>query len=70
MRIGPLELFEVEAEAFRIMTGYLAPGKSQSPEANTPSELREQAWNDWVGKHRPVLVAYAVAIKSILGDEQ
>ena len=44
--------YELKAEAFRLETGMLAPGKDSPAALNGPSfEEREAAWTAWQSKH-------------------
>lgn len=60
--------FEIQAEAFRIMTGYMAPGKSVSPMANdgTSHQERWDAWRKWSIEYADVLTAMLRAMDSAM----
>ena len=50
--------YEIKAEAFRRMTGLMAPGKSVSPLAYSGQEdedLRYREWQEWNDKYGEVI---------------
>ena len=57
-----VELFEVKAEAFRIMTGYTAPGKSESAIGYSGHSYDERydAWTRWNDQ-------YSGCVRAVLG---
>lgn len=52
------EKYDVEARAFEIMTGMMAPGKD-SPAAAGPTDMaiREETWKDWRDFHDRIIRA-------------
>ena len=63
--------FEIKAEAFRIMTGHMAPGKSASPESYpAPYEERIRIWGDWLVNNEEVINAMLLSMERMLPDEQ
>ena len=58
MKLTKIESYEIQAFAFRVMTGYMAPGKDASPLADeTPYEGRCAAWDEWRNEHAPCILA-------------
>lgn len=54
MNLDPNQRFEIIAEVFRHYTGYLAPGKDESPAmygGQQHSEDRDKAWSEFITKH-------------------
>ena len=43
--------FERLGEVFRKETGYLRPGKDESPQSGHTYEERQAAWDKWVDDH-------------------
>ena len=73
-RLAPLDKSEVTAEAFRVMTGQMAPYKSASPASQpAPLEERQGAYHEWCEKYgkcvRAVMHAYAEIRPTIHGDD-
>lgn len=67
MKLNDMEAFELRAEAFRIMTGNMAPGKSASPDSYpAPYEEREAEFSAWINKYGAVVHAMTVAAGRIL----
>ena len=61
-----IDEYEIQAEAFRIMTGHMAPGKDPSPASYpAPFEERSAIWDEWIQKHGDVVKAMLVAMKRI-----
>lgn len=54
--MSPTEIYEVKANAFYRMTGYMAPGKSVASEmiAYQDMETRRQLWALWHEVYRPL----------------
>lgn len=61
--------FEIKAEAFRIMTGYMAPGKSQSPHCYHQEDERWEAWKNWLAKYGECAVAMLTAFERIIPND-
>lgn len=68
MKLNTLEKFEIQAEAFHILTGMLHPGKDASPQSGIPYEERKEAWDTWIKEHAAVVVAMIAAIEHTLPD--
>jgi hypothetical protein len=66
MELNGNEVFEVRAEAFRIMTGYMAPGKSVAAAAyagEAHEKAKEAAWAEWNAKYSPCIDAMFLAFE-------
>ena len=62
-------IYEVKAEAFRLMTGHMAPGKDPSPESYPDTfERRSAAWDKWHAEHNEIIVAMVRALHRIVPD--
>lgn len=58
MKLTKIETYEIQSFAFRVMTGYVAPGKDPSPMADeAPYEERCAAWDEWRNKHAHCILA-------------
>jgi hypothetical protein len=57
--------FETKAEAFRLHTGMLAPGKDQCDGAHTDEE-REEAWNKFQAEYRRAFDLFFYAADRVL----
>jgi hypothetical protein len=69
MKLNSTEEYELKAEAFRVMTGHMAPGKDAAAASYpAPYEEREAAWRDWCARHGEVVRAMIVALRVIDGD--
>ena len=69
MKLNSTEEYELKAEAFRVMTGHMAPGKDASAAGYpAPYEEREAAWAEWGTKHGEVVRAMLLALRVIDGD--
>lgn len=65
-----LDRYEVKAEAFRICTGHMAPGKDPSPATYpAPFEERARAWDEWHVIHGQVIAAFLTAFDRIMCEE-
>lgn len=54
--------YEIKAEAFRIMTGHMAPGKDPSPHSYpAPLEVRSRAFEEWITEHDQIIQAMILA---------
>jgi hypothetical protein len=59
-------LFEIKAEAFRIMTGMMAPGKDVGMAGSEHTyEERCRIWGDWIGNNYEVINAMLKAVDTI-----
>jgi hypothetical protein len=57
--------YETKAEAFRLHTGMLAPGKDQADGAHTDEE-REQAWKQFQAEYRKSFDLFFYAADRVL----
>ncbi len=63
------EKYEVKAEAFRLMTGHMAPGKDTPMLAySAPFKERESLWQAWHEEHGGCVVAMLLAFEHTMGD--
>ena len=69
-KISDQDLYEIRAEAFRIMTGMHAPGKDEPPSGPTHSyEDRCDAYTKWLSEYGSAIWAGVRAAATILCDE-
>lgn len=69
MKLNTTEEYELKAEAFRVMTGHMAPGKDAAAASYpAPYEERETAWQEWCAKHGEAVRAMILALRVIDGD--
>lgn len=68
LRLTQTELYEVTAEAFRMMTGLTAPGKDSQQYFEAPLEVREKAWGKWL-KRNTVINAFFIALETVVKRE-
>ena len=67
MKLTKIEVYEIQAFAFRVMTGYMAPGKDASPLADeTPYEGRCAAWDEWRNEHAPCILAMLHGFEALI----
>lgn len=65
--MNSIEQFEVKAEAFRIMTGHMAPGKDAAPESYpAPFDERAEAFDEWQKQHGDCVRAMMLAFDRIM----
>ena len=57
--------YETKAEAFRLHTGMLAPGKDQRDDAHTDEE-RERAWEQFNSEYRKAFDLFFYAADRVL----
>jgi hypothetical protein len=70
MKLNSVEKFEIQAEAFRIMTGHMAPGKDASPFSYpAPYEEREAIHKDWTAANSECIRAMLLAFERVMADE-
>ena len=64
--------FEVKAEAFRIMTGHLAPGKDAGllDGDSISHQDRYEKWGIWVVVHGDVIRAMLKAVDNVLLSDE
>ena len=67
LEYSSIEAFDVRAEAFRRMTGMMAPGKDESAAANSPHtyEDRIAAYDEWWKQHGDCVRAVMKATEAI-----
>ena len=70
MKFDSIEAFEVKAEAFRRMTGMMAPGKDESAAAGGSHtyEERSAAYDAWWKQHGDCVRAVMRATESVFRD--
>lgn len=69
MKLNEIEEYELKAEAFKIMTGYLAPGKDAAMiGGGVPYEERVAAWEKWIAVNGATARAFITALRVIDGD--
>ena len=67
MKLTKIESYEIQAFAFRVMTGYEAPGKDVSPLAyEAPYEERCAAWDEWRNEHAPCILAMLHGFEALI----
>lgn len=67
MKLENIEKFEIQAEAFRIMSGHMAPGKDASPHSySAPYEEREASYKRWNEMHGECVRAMLLAVERVL----
>lgn len=67
MKLTKIESYEIQAFAFRVMTGYMAPGKDVSPLAcEAPYEERCAAWDEWRNKHAHCILAMLHGFEALI----
>lgn len=71
MKLTDYERFEILAEAFRVMTGHMAPGKDASMHSYpAPYEERQAAWDAWNAQHLDALRAVLTAVERVIRREE
>lgn len=61
--------YEIKAEAFRIMTGHMAPGKdAASASYPAPFEERQAAWDEWLKENSDCIKAMLAAADNFIED--
>ena len=71
MKFDAYESFEVWAEAFRIMTGHMAPGKDQAAAACLDNcDERQAAFSEWIAVHGDAVSAAIRAVEKIVRREE
>lgn len=67
VKLTKIESYEIQAFAFRVMTGYTAPGKDVSPLAyEAPYEERCAAFDEWRKEHAPCILAMLLAFEALI----
>lgn len=67
MKLNGIEKFEIQAEAFRIMSGHMAPGKDASPHSYpAPYEERAAIYKQWAEMHSDCVRAVMLAVERVL----
>ena len=67
MKLDTTTRFELKAEAFRIMTGHMAPGKDASPHSYpAPYEDRTAAFDQWNAIHGDCVGAMIRAFERVM----
>jgi len=71
MKLDNITKFEVEAEAFHIMSGYIAPWKYASPYIYlAPHEEREAIYREWAETYDKCVQAMLLAFERVMPDEE
>lgn len=71
MKLDSIEKFEIQAEAFRIMSGHMAPGKDASPYSYpAPYEEREAIYKQWAEIHGECVRAMILAFERVMPGEE
>ena len=71
MKLTSYERFEILAEAFRVMTGHMAPGKDASMHSYpAPYEEREAAWAAWSAQNLDAARAVLRAVELVIQREE
>lgn len=67
MKFSSIEAYEVKAEAFRRMTGMMAPGKDESAAAGGvyTYEERRESFNAWLKQHGEAVTATMRAVQAV-----
>ncbi len=67
VKLTKIESYEIQAFAFRVMTGYVAPGKDASPLADeAPYEERCAAFDEWRNEHAPCILAMLHGFEALI----
>jgi peptidoglycan hydrolase CwlO-like protein len=67
VKLTKIESYEIQAFAFRVMTGYMAPGKDSSPLADeAPYEERCAAWDEWRNKYAHCILAMLHGFEALI----
>lgn len=67
MKLTAIERFEIRAEAFRMMTGHMAPGKDIAMSAGGDDDAREAAWHKWWSSYALPVDAMLWAFDRVMG---
>lgn len=66
MKLDSYYRYEIKAEAFRIMTGHMAPGKDPASASYPESpEVRSEVWEAWLKEYGKALNAMITAFERI-----
>ncbi len=67
MKLTKIESYEIQAFAFRVMTGHMAPGKDASPLSySAPYEERSAAWDEWRAEHGKCILAMLYGFEAVI----
>lgn len=70
MKLDTTTRFELKAEAYRIMTGHMAPGKDASPQSyQAPYDERIEAFDRWSAIHGECVRAMLLAFERMMPDD-
>jgi len=65
--VGAVDMYEIKAEAFRLCTGLMAPGKDQATNGfGSDPDSRQIAWDLWMKVHSEVINAVIRSTIAIL----
>lgn len=71
MKLTDNERYEVKAEAFRIMTGHMAPGKDAAAASYPePYEVRRAAFDAWWAQHAEAVRATLIAAERMVDGDR
>ncbi len=71
MALDSIDRFEIQAEAFRIMTGHMAPGKDAGAASySVPYEQREEAHKKWMEAHGECVRAMLLAFDRLMSNDE
>ena len=63
--------YEIKAEAFRIMTGHMPPGKDASVATYSADiEIRSALWDMWTNQHAAIMYSMITAFERIVEDNE
>ena len=66
MKLNANDRFEIEAKAFEIMTGMLAPGKDEPAASGMDRAIRIETWAEWRTFHNKIVNAMIRAVEETL----
>jgi hypothetical protein len=67
VKLTTIESYEIQAFAFRVMTGHMAPGKDASPLSYpAPYEERSAAWDEWRKEHASCIRAMQRGFEAVI----
>lgn len=67
VKLTTIESYEIQAFAFRVMTGHMAPGKDASPLSYpAPYEERSAAWDEWRKEHSHCILAMLHGFEAVI----
>lgn len=70
MHLSSLERYEIQAEAFRRMTGHLAPGKDAAAGSYDEAANRTEIYARWAEIHGECVYAVLDSVDCVLGTSE